>query len=76
MAARSVVNRPSRASVASQTEEDRVAGRNGVQPLLDMVPGWCQVMIGLLVGHPRTDAGAQLQIESAFKMLDMMLIRI
>ena len=62
--------------MASQLEEDRVARRSSVQPLLDMVPGWCQVVIGLLMGHPRTDAGAQLQIESAFKMLDMMLIRI
>ena len=76
MAARSVVNRRSRASVTSQLEEDRVSGRSGVQPLLDMVPGWCQVVIGLLVGHPHTDAGAQLQIESAFKMSDITLIRI
>ena len=58
MAARSVVNRPSRPSVASQPEEDRVAGRSGVQPLLDMVPGWCQVVIGLLVGHLHTNARA------------------
>ena len=66
----------SRASVASQPEEDRVAGRSSVQPLLDMVPGWCHVVIRLMVGHPHTDAGAQLQIESAFKMSDIMLIRI
>ena len=76
MAARSVVNRRSRASVTSQPEEDRVSGRSGVQPLLDMVPSWCQAVIGLLVGHPHTDAGAQLQIESAFKMSDITLIRI
>ena len=76
MAARSVVNRRSRASVTKQPEEDRVSGRSGVQPLLDMVLGWCQVVIGLLVGHPHTDAGAQLQIESAFKMSDITLIRI
>ena len=62
--------------MASQPEEDRVARRNDVQPLLDMVPSWCQVVIGLLVGHPHTDAGAQLQIKSAFKMSDIMLIRI
>ena len=75
MAARSVVNRPSRASVALQPEEDRVAGRSGLQPLLNMAPGWCQVVMGLLVGHPHTNAGAQLQIVSAFKMSDIMLIR-
>ena len=62
--------------MASQPEEDQVAGRSGVQPLLDMVPGWCQMVIGLLVGHPHTDAGAQLQIESAFHMSDIMLIKI
>ena len=62
--------------MASQPEEDWVAGCSGVQPLLDIVPGWCQVVIGLLVGHPHTNAGAQLQIESLFEMLDIMLIRI
>ena len=62
--------------MASQPEQGQVAGCSGVQPLLDMVPGWCHVVIGLLVGHPHTDAGAQLQIESAFKMSDIMLIRI
>ena len=76
MAARSVVNRRSRASVTSQPEEDQVAGRSGVQPLLNMVSGWFQAVIGLLVGHPHTDAEVQLQIESAFKMSDIMLIRI
>ena len=62
--------------MTSQPDEDRVSGRSGVQPLLDMVPSWCQAVIGLLVGHPHTDAGAQLQIESAFKMSDITLIRI